>query len=119
MKKIAIPTNGGQVAAHFGRCPQFTIVEVDKGEIVNKNVIDNPGHTPGFLPRFLNEKGVDCVLAAGMGRRAVDLFAENNIEIVTGVSGKVENGLNKYINDNLDPDRNFCNHGHDDHSCDH
>ncbi|MCK8827660.1 NifB/NifX family molybdenum-iron cluster-binding protein [Natroniella acetigena] len=117
MKKVAIPTDGGQVAGHFGRCPEFTIFDIDGGEIVNKEIIQNPGHKPGFLPKFLNGKDVDAILAGGMGRRAVDLFDENNIEVVTGVTGDVEVGVKSYLADNLDTKDAICDH--DDHDCEH
>ena len=48
--KIAISTDGGYVSAHFGRCPSFTIMEVEDSKLVGKEEIDNPGHHPGFLP---------------------------------------------------------------------
>ncbi|GAB6137909.1 NifB/NifX family molybdenum-iron cluster-binding protein [Halanaerobaculum tunisiense] len=110
MKKIAVPTDGNQVASHFGHCPEFTIVEVEGEEIVNENVVDNPGHKPGFLPKFLNNKGADCILAGGMGQRAVDLFTKNDIEVVTGVSGNVEAGIKSYLANNLDTEENICDH---------
>ena len=74
--KISISTDGDFVSAHFGRCPQFTIVEIDEGRVESKEVIDNPGHNPGFLPQFLREKGVKAIVAGGMGHRALDLFAQ-------------------------------------------
>jgi len=64
--KIAISTDGDIVSAHFGRCPSFTIVNIEEGKVVNKDVVDNPGHQPGALPKFLHEKGVDSIVAGGM-----------------------------------------------------
>ena len=112
MTKLAIPTDGGQVAAHFGRCPEYTIVDVAEEEVTNKEVVDNPGHKPGYLPRYLNDLGVDCVLAGGMGRKAVDLFDKNNIEILTGVSGSIDNVIENYLADNLEAEGDICD-GHD------
>ena len=57
--KVAISTDGNAVSAHFGRCPTFTLVEIDdSGNILSKESIDNPGHNPGFLPEFFAGKGV-------------------------------------------------------------
>ena len=58
--RIAISTDGGTVSAHFGRCPAFTIVDIEDGKVLHKEEISNPGHHPGFLPRFLHKKGVNC-----------------------------------------------------------
>ena len=113
MKKIALPTEKEQVATHFGRCPQYSLFQVENGEILEKKNIENPGHQPGFLPRFLKDEGVDCIIAGGMGRRAINIFSENDIEVVTGAKGEVENCLEAYLNDDLDAGDNICSH--DDH----
>jgi predicted Fe-Mo cluster-binding NifX family protein len=52
--KIAISTDNGMVSPHFGRCPHFTIVEIKDNKVLKKEIIDNPGHRTGFLPKFFN-----------------------------------------------------------------
>ena len=37
--KIAISTDGEYVSGHFGRCPSFTVVEIEENEIKNKEII--------------------------------------------------------------------------------
>ena len=110
MKKIAIPSNNGNVSAHFGHCPQFTIFDTENGEVKNKSVIDNPGHKPGFLPKFLSEKNVDLVLAGGMGTRAINLFNNEGVEVITGVKGDVDNCIHSYLKGELDTEDNACDH---------
>ena len=110
MKKIAIPSDGDQFAQHFGRCPEYNIFEIENDEIKNQKVISNPGHQPGFLPKFLSEKGVDCIICRGMGRKAQDLFDENNIEVILGVSGNFEEKVNSYIKGELEEGENLCSH---------
>ena len=72
--KIAIATENGFVAQHFGHCAVFTLVELENNEVVRKELVDNPGHRPGFLPGFLAKHGVSCIIAGGMGQRAQDLL---------------------------------------------
>ncbi|HKL75359.1 MAG TPA: NifB/NifX family molybdenum-iron cluster-binding protein [Halanaerobiales bacterium] len=110
MEKIAIPTNNGKVSAHFGHCPQFTIYNTKGSEVESKEIIENPGHKPGFLPRFLADKNIDLVLAGGMGTRAINLFNDAGVEVVTGVKGDVDNCINEYLAGNLDTDDNACDH---------
>ncbi len=110
MDKIAIPSNGNNVATHFGRCPSYTIVEIEDNEVINKKEISNPGHKPGFLPRFLKDKGVDCVITGGMGRKAKNLFDNESIKVVTGVTGSVDKALENYLNDKLEDGENICEH---------
>lgn len=68
--RIAISTDGDFVSAHFGRCPSFTLVDIENGTMVHKETLDNPGHEPGFIPRFLHQKGAECIVCGGMGGRA-------------------------------------------------
>ncbi len=119
MKKIAIATENSQVSAHFGRCQSYTIFDVEGKEITGKNVVDTPGHQPGMLPPFLNEKGVNYVVAGGMGPRAQNLFKGMNIEPIIGVSGKVEDVIRDFLNGTLERGDSLCdqgeNHHHDCH----
>ena len=80
MKKIAIATDSGMVAQHFGRCPNYTIFDLDAEKISNKVEIPNPGHSTGFIPKYLHEQNVNVIISGGMGRRAVDLFNQFGIE---------------------------------------
>lgn len=110
--KIAISTDGGSVSAHFGRCPSYTIAEIVDGRIVAKEEIPNPGHEPGFLPGYLAERGVEAIIAGGMGPRAQGLFAERGIETVIGVAGPVDEVLERYLQGSLERGRDLCDHGH-------
>ncbi len=114
MKKIAIPTDGQEVAVHFGRCSKYTIFDLDD-DVVNKEVIDNPGHSPGFLPRYLHDMGVEVVLASGMGIKAKTLFDNNDIEVVTGVRGDVDICIKDYIDGTLESEDNTCDHDGSEH----
>jgi len=123
--RIAISTEGENVSAHFGRCPLFTIVDIEDGKVTNKEVIANPGHHPGFLPRFFHDKGVNCIIAGGMGQRAVQLFAEQGIEKVVGVSGRVSVVVEKIAGGTLEGGESLCRpgagkgYGLDKTECDH
>jgi predicted Fe-Mo cluster-binding NifX family protein len=110
--KIAISTDGGSVSAHFGRCPSYTIVEVQDGKVVGRQEIPNPGHAPGFLPGYLAERGVTTIIAGGMGPRAQGLFADNRIETVIGVQGRVDAVLDAFLQGTLVGGKDLCDHGH-------
>ena len=100
--KIAISTDAGFVSAHFGRCPIFTIAEVEEGKVLKIEEINNPGHHPAFLPNFLAEHGVKYIVCGGMGIRAQMLFAEKKITPVIGVAGKVEEVIEKFVKGKLE-----------------
>ncbi len=109
--KIAISTDGGSVSAHFGRCPSYTILEIADGKVIAKEEIANPGHSPGFLPGFLAQRGVEMIIAGGMGPRAQGLFAEKGIRTVIGVQGPVDEIIDLYLQGRLAPGKDLCDHG--------
>ncbi|HEQ72370.1 MAG TPA: dinitrogenase iron-molybdenum cofactor [Spirochaetia bacterium] len=109
--KTAISTDGGYVSAHFGRCPAFTLVEIEDRKVINTEIIENPGHQPGFLPKFLKEQGVDCIVAGGMGMRAQMLFDEQRIRTVMGVSGTVDEVIAGLCNGTLAGGESLCRPG--------
>jgi predicted Fe-Mo cluster-binding NifX family protein len=123
--KAAISTDGKYVSAHFGRCPSFTLVEIDGNNAVKKEVIDNPGHHPGYLPQFLSERGVSCIVAGGMGGRAQALFDEQGIRRVMGVSGLVADAIAGLCDGTLAAGESLCRpgagkgYGVDKTDCDH
>jgi predicted Fe-Mo cluster-binding NifX family protein len=109
--KIAISTDNDYVSAHFGRCPYFTIVEIEGEKIINKEQVDNPGHQPAFLPQFLSDLGVNCIIAGGMGRRAIALFSEKGIQTLVGISGPVNEVIDKLIQGTLEGGESLCKPG--------
>jgi len=113
--KIAISTDGNSVAAHFGRCPAYTLIDVEDGRVTARATIPNPGHQPGFIPRFLHEKGVDMVLTGGMGPRAEDIFQQLGIKTVQGVSGPVDDVIREFLAGTLESGPSACDHPHGDH----
>jgi predicted Fe-Mo cluster-binding NifX family protein len=108
--KIAISTDQGQVSAHFGRCPSYTILEIKEGRIQKQEEVPNPGHQPGFLPQYLSEMGIDCIVAGGMGPRAQALFSQKNIVTIIGVQGSIDDVIKKIINQELESGEDLCDH---------
>ncbi|MBW2338889.1 MAG: NifB/NifX family molybdenum-iron cluster-binding protein [Deltaproteobacteria bacterium] len=90
----------GQISQHFGRCPCYLIVEVEGHEIEKTKSVDNPyynNHAPGMVPQFINEQGVNVMIAGGMGPRAIDMFTGLGIEVVSGATGNAGNVLKAYL----------------------
>lgn len=109
--KIAISTDKGTVSSHFGRCPSFTIIEVEEGEFKEKEEVPNPGHHPGFLPGFFHQKGVECIVCGGMGRRAQGLFAQKGIQFILGVQGDVDEVIDRLLKGELKGGESLCQPG--------
>ncbi len=109
--KIALPTANGQLAMHFGHCEIFLIADIENKKIVKKEELVPPPHEPGVLPKWLGDLKVNVIIAGGMGVRAQDLFAANNIKVIVGVSASpVEELIESYLNDSLETGSNVCDH---------
>ena len=108
--KVAVATDGTQVASHFGRCEKYVIAELDDGAVTAEETVPNPGHEPGLLPRMLNQMGVGTIVAGGMGPRAVALFEQFGIAVIAGVSGPVAETLEQLAAGELTPGESTCEH---------
>ncbi len=106
--KVAIATDGDYVSAHFGRCPSYTLLEIENGKVLKKETVENPGHQPGLIPRFLNELGVNCIIAGGMGARAKEFFNEFKIDTIVGVDGRLDEIIKKIERGTLKGSDVFC-----------
>lgn len=95
--RIAVSTEKGYVSLHFGSCPVFTIMDIEKGEIVKREDIENPGDYPDDLPQFFYEKGVDYIIAGAMGSRAREFFEKKGIGVYLGALGKVNEVVEEFI----------------------
>lgn len=113
MKRYAVPLANGQIAMHFGHAAQFAILDYDESTntIVKNETHTPPPHEPGVLPAWLHEHGVNIIIAGGMGQRAVMLFSQNSIEVVTGATaGTPEQVVLAHGGGNLVTGANVCDH---------
>ncbi|HHQ44743.1 MAG TPA: dinitrogenase iron-molybdenum cofactor biosynthesis protein [Candidatus Altiarchaeales archaeon] len=106
--KIAVPTDGDKgleenVSEHFGRSNTYTIVDDETGEV---NVVENTSEHmggSGMPPELLAGEGVDVLLCRGLGRRAIQMFSDRNIQVFCGAQGTVSDALSQWKDDRLEP----------------
>lgn len=111
--RIAVPLANERLCMHFGHCEQFALVEVDEASqtIAGTRFLTPPPHEPGRLPRWLQEQGVNVVIAGGMGQRAQDLFSQNGIKVIVGVPAEEpEKLVSAYLAGTLEVGQNVCDH---------
>ncbi|NLJ80854.1 MAG: dinitrogenase iron-molybdenum cofactor [Firmicutes bacterium] len=99
--KIAVASDNRAVAAHFGYCREFSIFETEEAQITAVKTVANPGHRPGFLPKFLQGLGIKVIISGGMGQNAIQLFQEEGIQVVTGAEGSAEEVVQEYLQKKL------------------
>ncbi|MDX2438179.1 MAG: NifB/NifX family molybdenum-iron cluster-binding protein [Acidobacteriota bacterium] len=86
---IAIPadtTDGldAAISEHFGHCAAFTLVDVTDDAIGEASILENSGHVEGgcMAPvTLLKERGVEVLLAGGMGGRPLAGFPQVGIDV--------------------------------------
>jgi len=114
--KIALPTAEGKLCMHFGHCQVFVLVEVDpeKKIILNTEMLTPPAHAPGVLPAWIAEQGASWVIAGGMGGRAIQLFQQAGVDVITGAPpDEPEKLVADFLNGTLTTGDNVCDHGPD------
>ncbi len=108
---IAIPITNGKLSPHFGHCEKFIIFTTDEGKIVKEEAVVPPAHEPGAFPAFLRNLGVNAIIAGGMGSRAQQLFAQNDIQVIIGVQESEPKMLvEQYLLQTLQSGTNLCDH---------
>lgn len=114
--KIALAVDGNEVSQHFGHCQGFYLVDIEENVVNDENYIKNPGHRPGFLPKFLAEIGVNAIVSGGMGQMAQQLFSEEGIQVITGARGNVYDVIGQFTAGNLESSNEVCEeHQHEGH----
>jgi predicted Fe-Mo cluster-binding NifX family protein len=109
--RVAISTEDEFVSEHFGRCPSFTVVDIEDCRVSNTMVLENPGHQPWVIPQFLHQKGVNCIVAGGMGMRARGFFDETGIQAILGITGKIDDVVRLLQSGTLKTGESLCKPG--------
>ncbi len=100
--KIAVtstgPTLDDMMEARFGRCAYFLIVDLDTMEF---EAFQNPNIALGGgagiqSAQLMAEKGVSTVLTGNCGPNAFQTFGAANIQVITGVSGRVRQAVEQH-----------------------
>jgi len=109
--KIAVASEKEMITGHFGHCENFNIYDVENNKVVEATSIPNPGHRPGYLPKYLSERNINVIISGGMGGAAVEIFNDNNIEVVIGTQGPALEAVEKYLKGELESTGSIC-HDH-------
>lgn len=106
-----MPTSNNCICLHFGHCDKFALYITENKKITEQKFLSPPTHEPGILPAWLAKQGATHIIAGGMGHRAISLFNQQKIHVITGAEEKtarllVEDFLGKKLKTGL----NGCDH---------
>ena len=111
--RFAIPLADGKLAVHFGHCASFALLDVDPSTkaLICRQDVDTPPHQPGLLPPWLAERGVNRIIAGGMGQRGQQLFVAQGIEVIVGAPVDTPEALvTQCLSGTLKVGGNACDH---------
>ena len=107
--KICVTAQEGnldaQVDPRFGRCQYFIIIdpETKKFEAISNSNIQAMGGAGIQSGQLIASKGVKTVLTGNVGPNAFQTLQAAGLEIIIGVSGTVNDAVDKYKRGELKP----------------
>ena len=107
--KICVTAQGGNLNSEldprFGRCRYFLFVDKDTlaFEAVENPNIDTTGGAGIQSGQFVAKKEAKVVLTGNVGPNAFETLKAAGIDIVTGLSGRVKEAIEKYKKGGVEP----------------
>lgn len=115
--KIALPKNENEINQHFGRSKSFEVVTIEDKKVTDRKEVsaESLQHNHGGLAELLKAEGVSVVITGGIGQGAIEGLKSQNLEIIRGASGNIDDIVASYINGELKDTNVVCNHDHGHH----
>ena len=93
------PTLDDMMAARFGRCPYFLIIDPDTMEF---EALPNPNISQGGgagiqSAQLMADRDVTAVLTGNCGPNAIKAFGAAEIQVISEVSGSVREAVQQYV----------------------
>ena len=117
--RLVIPSedqNGlnARLAAHFGRAPYFTVVELIVRCSVKRSVLNTSEHMggSGLPPDHILALKPNVVIVSGMGGKAIDIFEGAGVPVLQATSGIVNDIVVAYNENKLPKLTEGCGHAH-------
>jgi predicted Fe-Mo cluster-binding NifX family protein len=122
--KIAVPTTqANTVDSHFGHCEFYTLFTIsDQKAVINTEILPSPQGCgcKSNIASVLKEKGVTVLLAGNMGNGAVNVITNQEIIVIRGCEGKINEVVADYLSGKIGDSGETCSHNHDEgHICNH
>ena len=108
---VASNSNGGledTVSMQFGRCPGFTVVEIEGNSIKNVYAISNPGASAASgagmqAGQAVVNEGCKVLIAGAIGPNSLQVLSMGGVEMYTSPPVKIRDAINMYIQGSLTP----------------
>ena len=116
-KKIAIPTNGEVVDAHFGRAAGFTVFEIEGNQVRIVELLSATGlqHQHEGLANMFKRNGVEVLVCGGIGGGMIDGLNAVGLSVITGASGNIVDVAQLFAQGKLVSTGSVCQHHEHEH----
>jgi predicted Fe-Mo cluster-binding NifX family protein len=107
--KVAVSSTGSDLSAavdaRFGRCRCFLIVDTETREftLVGNTNAELSGSAGIQSAGMLADQGIDAVITGNCGPKAMAVFEQMKIPVITGVAGSVGDAVARYSRGDLTP----------------
>jgi len=114
--RIAIPTFGERISPRFDCAPEFLIVEVNDGEVIDQRRLSALDWAPRRRVARLIELGVETVVCGGIDRFSDARLRAEGIDVYGWKTGETTAALQRLLDGEMEPspvpDANGCGRGH-------
>lgn len=113
-KKIAIPSNGDLIDAHFGRAQAFTVFEIDNKTARKVEVLSSIGleHQHAGLTSLFKENGIEVLVCGGIGGGMIENLKRSGLDVIMGASGETMDAAQNYAEGTLVSTGSICQEHH-------
>jgi predicted Fe-Mo cluster-binding NifX family protein len=101
--KIAIPRFGEAVAPCFEYSATIAIFTVEDGKVVSQRDFTLQSQQEFDRVRLLRDQGVNTLICGGVQDRFEDVIKALGIQVISWVSGDVENLIDQFLRGKLTP----------------
>ena len=99
--RIAIPTFEHRVSPRFDCAPFIVIVDIARGEVVQREALSTSAWESDQRIRMLVERGVNVVVCGGVDRVSAQSLVDAGVEVCSGVSGECQQALRSLLEGRL------------------
>ena len=97
LMRIAVASEGLEVAPRFRQCASYMCYRVDRGIIVECQNLPNPGLAAPKLVALLVEMGVDTLIVGAIDYDVANVFCHAGIEVIAGAHGSAREVVQAYL----------------------
>jgi predicted Fe-Mo cluster-binding NifX family protein len=115
--RIAMPADYSYINQHFGKAREFAILDLDGDKVSSVRMVsaESLAHNHAGLAGLLKGEQVEVVIVGGIGPYALEALEGNELKVITGARGKIDDIAGAYARGELVSKRVVCNHHHGDH----